>query len=126
MKTKSRKSTAKLFCHDRECVEVFRTEKDLDAHLNIGKHSYSTQVDNRCTTDEKVRILFAKKLKEASFSQSCLRESPRNTKKAMGRKNTKRPKGNTKEKSDPCRFEEKGNKMGWALKERRKKVKFKN
>ena len=45
-------------------------------------------------------------------------------KKAMGRKNTKRPKGNTKEKSDTCRFEEKGNKMGWALRERRKKVKF--
>ena len=42
----------------------------------------------------------------------------------MGRKNTKRPKGNTKEKSDTCRFEEKGNKMGWALRERRKKVKF--
>ena len=41
----------------------------------------------------------------------------------MGRKNTKRPKGNTKENSDTCRFEEKG-KMGWALKERRKKVKF--
>ena len=42
----------------------------------------------------------------------------------MGRKNTKRPKGNTKEKSDTFRFEEKGNKMGWALRERRKKVKF--
>ena len=124
MKTKSRKSTAKLFCHDRKRVEVFSTEKELGAHLNIGKHSYSTQVDNRCTTDDKVRILFAKKLKEASFSQSCLKESPRNTKNAMGRKNTKRPKGNTKEKSDTCRFEEKGNKMGWALKERRKRVKF--
>ena len=61
MKTKSRKSTAKLFCHDRECVEFFSTEKELDAHLNIGKDSYSTQVDNRCTTDDKVRILFAKK-----------------------------------------------------------------
>ena len=124
MKTKSRKSTAKLFSHDRECVEVFSTEKELDGHLNIGKHSYSTQVDNRCTTDDKVRILLQKKLKEASFSQSCLKESPRNTKKAMGRKNTKRQKANTKEKSDTCRFEEKGNKMGWALRKRRKKVKF--
>ena len=65
MKTKSRKSTAKLFCHDRECVEVFSTEKELDAHLNIGKHSYSTQADNRCTTDDKVRILFAKKVKRS-------------------------------------------------------------
>ena len=63
MKTKSRKSTAKLFCHDKECVEVFSTEKELDAHLNIGKHSYSRQVDNRCTTDDKVMILFAKKVK---------------------------------------------------------------
>ena len=42
----------------------------------------------------------------------------------MGRKNTKSPKRNTKEKSDTCRFEEKGNEMGWALRERRKKVKF--
>ena len=65
MKTKSRKSTAKLFCHDRECVEVFSTEKELDAHLNIGKHSYSMQVDDRCTTDDKVRILFAKKVKRS-------------------------------------------------------------
>ena len=92
--------------------------------MNIGKHSYSTQVDNRCTTDDKVRILFAKKLKEASFSQSCFKESPRNTKKVMVRKITKRPKRNTKEKSDTCRSEEKGNKMGWPLRERRKKVKF--
>ena len=65
MKTKSRKSTAKLFCHDRECVEAFSTEKELAAHLNIVKHSYSTQVDNRCTTDDKVRILFAKKVKRS-------------------------------------------------------------
>ena len=72
----------------------------------------------------KLGFFVQKKLKEASFSQSCLKESPRNTKKAMGRKNTKRPKGNTKEKSDTCRFEEKGNKMGWALNERRKEVKF--
>ena len=42
----------------------------------------------------------------------------------MGRKNTERPNGITKEKSDACRFEEQGNKMGWALGERRKKVKF--
>ena len=66
IKTKSRKSTAELLCHDRECVEVFfNTEKELDAHLNIGKHSYSMQVDNRCTTDDKVRILFAKKVKRS-------------------------------------------------------------
>ena len=38
MKTNSRKSTAKLFCHDRECIEVFSTEKELDAHLDLGKH----------------------------------------------------------------------------------------
>ena len=86
MKTKSIKSTAKLFCHDRECEEVFSTEKELDAHLNIGKHSYSTQVDDRCTTDDKVRILSAKNLKEASFSQSCLKESHRNTKKPWAEK----------------------------------------
>ena len=42
----------------------------------------------------------------------------------MSRKSTKRPKQNTKEKSDICRFEEKGNKMGRALRESRKKVKF--
>ena len=47
MKTKSRKSTAKLFYHDRERVEVFTTEKELDAHLNIGKHSYFMQVDKQ-------------------------------------------------------------------------------
>ena len=82
----------------------------------------------RLTTDAllmtKSGFFLPKKLKEASFSQSCLKGSPRNTKKAMGRKNTRRPKGNTKAKSDTCRLEEKGNKMGWALRERRRKVKF--
>ena len=112
MKTKSRKSTAKLFCHDRECVEVFSTEKELDAHLNIGKHSYSTQVDNRCTTDDKVRILFAKKVKRNILLTVMPQRITQEYEKAMGRKNTKRPKGNTKEKSDTCRFEKKGNKMG--------------
>ena len=69
----------------------------------------------RSTTDAllmtKLGVFLQKKLKEASFSQACLKESPRNTKKAMGRKNTKRPKGNTNEKSDTCRFKKKGNKM---------------
>ena len=67
---------------------------------------------------------FLQKNLKASFSQSCLKESSRNTKKVKGRKSTKRSKGNAKEKNDTCRFEEKGNKMGWAPEERRRKVKF--
>ena len=44
--------------------------------------------------------------------------------KVKGRKSTKRSKGNTKKIKGSCRFEKKGNKMGWALREGRKKVKF--
>ena len=122
MKTKSRKSTAKLFCHDRECVEVISTGKELNAHLNIGNIATLRRLTTDTLLMTKLGFFLQKKLKEASFSQSCLKESPRNTKKATGRKNTKIPKG--KGESDTCRFEEKGNKMGWALRERRKKVKF--
>ena len=44
---------------------LISTETRRHRRKCIGKHSYSMQVDNRCTTDDKVRILFGKKVKRS-------------------------------------------------------------
>ena len=75
MREKKRAVTTKLFCSDKDCVEVFNTEKDLEVHLNMGKHSYANQNGKRCATDDKVKLIFANKLKEASFSHTKTRQS---------------------------------------------------
>ena len=67
--------TTKIFCSDTECVEVFDRERDLEIHLNLGKHSYTNQTDKRHSTNDKVKILFAKKLNEASFSRCKQQET---------------------------------------------------
>ena len=75
MKEKGRNVTTKISCSDAECVEVFDYERDLEIHLNLGKHSYTNQTDERHSTNDKVKILFAKKLKEASFSHCKQQEN---------------------------------------------------
>ena len=54
MREKKRAVTTRPFRSDKDCVEVFNTEKDLEVHLNMGKHSYANQNGKRCTTNDKV------------------------------------------------------------------------
>ena len=50
MKEKGRNVTTKISCSDlMECIEVFDHERDLEIHLNLGKHSYTNQTDRQKT-----------------------------------------------------------------------------
>ena len=112
MKEKGRNVTTKIFCSDTECVDVFDHERDLKIHLNLEKHSYTNQTDERHSTNDKVKILFAKKLKEASFSRFQQQETVvhKRAKQATMKKRKKKGKVNQKDTGDS--FEGMGNQMG--------------
>ena len=99
MKEKGRNVTTKIFCSDTECVEGFDHERDLEIHLNLGKDN---QMDKRHSTNDKVKILFAKKLKEASFSHCKQQETVVNkrAKQTTMKKRKKKGKVNQKDTGD--------------------------
>ena len=124
MREKKRAVTTKLFCSDKDCVEVFNTEKDLEVHLSMGKHSYANQNGKRCTTNDKVKLSFANKLKEASFSHTKTRQSLPNKRQKLTRRTKSKKTGKKKQIDTVSSFDGMGNQMGWALKERKKNAKF--
>ena len=71
-----------------------------------------------------MKILFAKKLKEASFSGCKQQETVVNKRAKQTTMKKRKKKGNVNQKDTGDSFEGMLNQMGWALKQRKKNTKF--
>ena len=116
--SKKKASSHSLFCTDKDCTSVFPNEsigaRSLKITLLVQDHSYFSKAEVIHKTSDKVKILFAQKLKNAKIAErNYLTSSISNDCKLTPRRN--RGSGNPLED---------GKTMGWASRKRRKNTTF--
>ena len=106
-----------IFCTDTNCMVMFSTEEELENDLLSQKHEYLDDEEHLTSSKDKVKVLFAQKLKECRMSfqdePTPLSSSPSTSVLCQ----------------EPSSAEtthqfESGRKMGWALRKQRKNVHF--
>ena len=103
-----------LFCTDKETVHLFSLMKALEQHLLLQDHSYFSKPEDIHKTSDKVKILFAQKLKDTKIAECNYLTS------SIGNDCTSTS-GRNEERVHPL---EDGKTMGWALRKRRKNTRF--
>ena len=64
--SKKKASSHSLCCTDKDCTSVFLI-KALEQHLLLQDHSYFSKPEDIHKTSDKVKILFAQKLKDTKI-----------------------------------------------------------
>ena len=103
-----------LFCTDKDCTSVLPNEEALEQHLLLQDHSYFSKPEDLHKTSDKVKILFAQKLKDAKFAEHDYLTS------SIGNDCTSTSGRN----GESVHHFEDGKTMGWALRKRRKNTRF--
>ena len=103
-----------LFCTDKETVHLFSLMKAVEQHLLLQDHSYFSKPEDIHKTSDKVKILFAQKLKDTKIAECNYLTS------SIGNDCTSTS-GRNEEWMHPL---EDGTTMGWALRKRRKNTRF--
>ena len=118
MDTKKKKGKEnQMFCTDPNCIATFSTERKLDNHLNGQKHDYLIGQEDVSSSADKVKIMFAQKLREGRLDFTAERltslpQSSSSTSVLQGEQSQDVFTANTEVKNH--KFED-GNHMGWVL-----------
>ena len=70
-----------MFCTDPNCIATFSTERELENHLNGQKHDYLIGQEDVSSSADKVKVMFAQKLREdrLDFTEERLASSPQSS-----------------------------------------------
>ena len=65
--TGRKNKASEILCRDRDCIEIFTSEENLQQHLLSEKHSYLSKPEELKNSAYRIKVLFFQKLREAKI-----------------------------------------------------------